>query len=202
MEHALLYTGKSQINKFTKNIDSPLEKQAFDMAMKMFDHAKETALSHADSTFEKTVIAQKKPQNAKQNSAVDLFSITKGSHNLHLEHELEKKGREEEKVAKQAERKKEQEGRKRKRIESEDIKESRKRERRLQSKEALKRFQERTCQAQPCKHAFDEVLSRAKFWHSCPCGRFYICPPHKAGDLGSTLISKHQQECINTPSNP
>jgi hypothetical protein len=157
-ERALLYTSKSQEDKYTKKVDSLLKKQAFEVVMKMNKKAKETILLHLGKSFEKQAVLPKKPCNMKQNSAVNLYSVTKGSHGLHIEHKKVKKAKEAEKEAEKDQRKLEQQERKRKREEEAESKERQKREKLMQKEEEMKKFRNRACKAQLCKFVYDLVL--------------------------------------------
>ena len=105
MERAMLYMSKSQKGKYTQEVNSPLQKQAFEVAMKMNEKAKETVLSYSEQSFERKTVVPKKVQNTKQKSAVELFGVTKGSHSLHLEHKKVKKKKDDKKAEEKEERK-------------------------------------------------------------------------------------------------
>lgn len=195
MERALKYTGKAAAKKYTQHISVPFKELAFTTAMEMNTKARETVLEGMSGSFERATGIRKRPSKPKKNCATELFQATRGNHDLLLKHEQEKKEEEEKRASRQEEKKKTQETRKRKREEELEAKKNQKEEIEKKREREMQSFRERTCQVQPCKFVFDDTFVRAKFWRSCPCGKFYVCPSHKDGDQGIQKVSKHLHEC-------
>lgn len=195
MERALKYTHKEESQKYTKKVTSPMKAQAFEVARKVNEAARNEVVRSVDKTLYQKVIREKKG-GKKKNTATALFEKTGGQQHLLLEHERAEREKKEELKKDQEESKKAREERKRKRrMEEDEKKEERKRQRKEKKEEEMKVLARSTCQIAGCRFKFNEGNVRAQQWYSCSCKSFYVCPSHKLDDLFEQLKKEHSEKC-------